>query len=312
MDQKYLTYGSVSDHQARFAKGNASNKRPALIVLGVCVFLPWLLFASTYWVRSFELRYAAERHAETYNTVDFVDDVLVYCLLLPVIVSAIITFGLVRDGKSRDPLVMLTPTGILAWSLAFYFGDRNYQARMRPYYEISDLNVYPSVDPARYEGSQLMDAGMIQFTPGSRLWLERSVGFMNEDVHCVAPIHRPNSNQTTFDFWAVGVNCCSAHRPDFRCGEYTNPRARWGLRMMNDNSEGQDETENFRLAVKEAEAAYGLRAPHPVFLYWLEDPMTEVDATQESGYKVFLTWVFCYFSVQLFLVLFIYGVLTEI
>merc|ERR1719502_1744702 len=112
---------------------------------------------------------------------------------------------------------------------------------------------------------------MIQFTKGSSLWLQRSIGFKNEDVYCVAPIRSANNTQSTFDFWAVGINCCSGHAPDFQCGEFSNPMARSGLRVM--DLQARD---NFRLAVKEAEAAFNIQAPHPVFMHWMMDPQAEV------------------------------------
>ena len=38
---------------------------------------------------------------------------------------------------------------------------------------------------------------------------------------------------STYDFWAVGVNCCGA-AADFKCGEFSNPKAHAGLRLMSD------------------------------------------------------------------------------
>merc|ERR1719401_3270115 len=133
-----------------------------------------------------------------------------------------------------------------------------------------------------------MDAGMVEFTSGSRVAVEKSIGFKNENIYCVAPIQLTAAGKQvptkTYDFWAVGINCCSGHVPDFACGEYSNPLAKWGLRMLDD-----DAREMFRLAVKEAEATYNLKSSHPIFLHWMSDPHAEVDAYQNDGFRYFLT-----------------------
>merc|ERR1719502_2180472 len=70
---------------------------------------------------------------------------------------------------------------------------------------------------------------------------------MNLDLYCVAPIVKGNAQLTSYDFWAVGVNCCSGAQSDFRCGEYTNPHSKSGLRLMKD-----DQRPFYRLAVQQS------------------------------------------------------------
>merc|ERR1719476_755292 len=116
-----------------------------------------------------------------------------------------------------------------------------------------------------------MDAGQLTFTPESRLDLGKSVGFKNLDIYCVAPItSTTNQPLKAYDFWAVGINCCSGHVPDFSCGDYSNPMAHYGLRLLDDSAR-----EYFRLAVQEAEATYNMKSTHPVFVHWLQDPYSE-------------------------------------
>lgn len=173
---------------------------------------------------------------------------------------------------------------------------------MRPFYDTSNLNVYQSVNPATAHGSQMMDAGRIMFTPDSHLDLTKAMGFQNVDRYCVAPISagargRNTTQLATYDFWAVGLNCCSGHGAEFRCGDHWNPKATSALRLMR-----EEERAYYRLAVQQAEAAYDIRAQHPIFLYWLQDANAELFAYQDDGFKYFLLGSLCFSCFQLFAV----------
>eukprot|EP00438_Fugacium_kawagutii_P029114 Skav233711 [mRNA] locus=scaffold2120:100002:105477:+ [translate_table: standard] len=117
------------------------------------------------------------------------------------------------------------------------------------------------VNPGREKGQQLMDAGRVYFEDGTGLDTSKSMAFRNLDRYCVAPIV----------FGQVGVNCCSGTTADFRCGEFDNPKARSGLRLMRQMpraggletasermtvtlNQGEDQRPFFRLAVQQAEA----------------------------------------------------------
>ncbi len=94
----------------------------------------------------------------------------------------------------------------------------------------------------------------VYFADNTRLDTSRSMGFKNLDLYCVAPIVNGNSALESYDFWAIGLNCCSGVSSDFRCGEWNNPHARSGLRLMRD-----DQRPFFRLAVQQAAAAHKLK-----------------------------------------------------
>jgi len=147
------------------------------------------------------------------------------------------------------------------------------------------------------------------FAPGTRLDTSRSMGFKNLDLYCVAPIvpgdSSTNSSSSSsggsgvtlesYDFWAVGLNCCH-NTADFRCGEFNNPNARAGLRLMRD-----DQRPFFRLAVQQAAAAHGLKANHPLFFHWTADPLGEMNGYRDAGFTYFLLGIFSHFAFNLFL-----------
>jgi len=190
---------------------------------------------------------------------------------------------------------------LLAWTLGLQSGNYSYSLYLRPFYDIDGLNTYPQVDPSKFRGSQLMDAGRIVFTKDARLDVRRSMGFKNQDTYCVAPITVGNENVTfktlpSYDFWAVGLNCCG-DKGDFRCGEYNNPNAHAGLRLMRD-----DQRDFFRLAVQQAESAFNIKSVHPVFVHFMQDPVAEALSYQEEGLRYYFVGMCLHLLLQLALV----------
>lgn len=288
LSDKYVAYGSAPVLSERKQKeGKDVQKTSTLFVLSCCLLIPLMLFVVTFWLRSFELHY----QNETFT------DIMCYFLVLAPMAFGALTFNLVNGTRDAKPMALLTSMSFVTWLLGFFMGGQNFQVNMRPFYDISRLNTYPAVDPSKYGGQQLMDAGQILFTPGTKLELKQSTGFMNGDTYCAAPIVAGNASQSTFDFWAVGINCCSAHTSDFHCGEYSNPFATNGIRLMDD-----DKREMFRLVVKKAEAEYSLKVTHPIFLYWTSDPAAEISSYEDDGMRHFVTAGFGLFCVQLFVV----------
>lgn len=284
-----------------FARGRRNANLVAIIA---CLFIPCIIFVAVSGVQTFSMHY---ENASLSQLVSMV-------LLLVVVLFAYFAVMAVRrktEGVS-EPIwyVFIFVTSLLAWIIAYTHGQSNYASNMKPYFDVQQLNVYASVDPSQYRGNQLMDAGRITFTPGSHLDLSLSMGFRNLDTYCVAPVisgRGNSSNVTTYDFWAVGLNCCSGHAPDFHCGEYNNVRAISGLRLMR-----EDQRAFFRLAVQQAEAAYGIQALHPIFMYWMQDPIAEVNAYQDDGYKYFLLGAILFAMVQLVLVVVLAVVIAKV
>jgi len=258
-----------------------------------CIGVPWMLFVFMFWLMGFHLHFKHQR------LVHFI----VFLTLFLVVLCGWRAFNAARRGAradiDRQPTwtIFLFVTMALAWLLGLLLGDLNFHFNMEPYYQLSAMKTYESVDPAATHGQQLMDAGKVIFAPGSKLDLSRSMGFRNIDVFCVAPITMSDSEATRLDFWAVGLNCCTGGEADFRCGEY-NGEAHAGVRVMR-----AEQRAFYELAVQQAEAAYKLKAVHPLFFLWMKDPVAEVDANIFEGVKQFTLGTFLYFIFQLFLVM---------
>eukprot|EP00928_Gymnodinium_smaydae_P021670 TRINITY_DN18480_c3_g1_i1.p1 TRINITY_DN18480_c3_g1~~TRINITY_DN18480_c3_g1_i1.p1 ORF type:complete len:309 (-),score=49.95 TRINITY_DN18480_c3_g1_i1:100-1026(-) len=275
--------------KAPFARGQRKNVN--LVAVLISLFGPWLLFTAMTSVLSFSIHY---------NSPGLCSFVQWFCLVV-VGFAGYAAYSAFRRGGigGGEPnwYIFLFASSLIAWVAALCAGSYNFAHNMQPYYDVMNLNVYPSVDPGSFKGQQLMDAGRIIFTPESKLDLQKSMGFRNLDVYCVAPVASSSGNMSVYDFWAVGINCCSGHTADFACGEFNNPMAHSGLRLMRD-----DLRPYFRLAVQQAEAAYNIKARHPVFLYWMQDPISEINAYQDAGFRSYLFGVFLFFSLQLFFV----------
>lgn len=187
-------------------------------------------------------------------------------------------------------------TMLLSWVLAVVLGTSNYTNNQLPYNLIDNLMQYPNADPASWSGTQLMDAGPVTFIPGSHLDLHRSIGFKNVDQYCVAPITVGTAPLNNYDFWAVGLNCCSGNSADFHCGEFDNTAARSGLRLVR-----EDQRSFYRLAVQQAEATYGIRSQHPVFFFWMQDPQAELLSYKADAVRFYWLGVVGYLALQIFL-----------
>mmetsp|Transcript_98869 Transcript_98869/g.308068 ORF Transcript_98869/g.308068 Transcript_98869/m.308068 type:complete len:333 (+) Transcript_98869:60-1058(+) len=275
------------------ARSGRRRLNPLAALAGVLV--PWMIFATVFGVMAFSVHYSSEQ--------------LCYLVLLAAFV-VVLLFGFSavnafrRRGQGQDPVwhFFLFNTGLLGWMLGSICGHEIYSRNMRPFYDMNRLNEYADIDPTATRGQQLMDAGKIRFAPGAQLDFLHSMTFKDLQSYCVAPLTRVDANGTarrtaSYDFWAVGLNCCDEWN-GFRCGEFNNPRARAGLRLMR-----EDLKPMYRLAVQQAEAAYNIRARHPVLLHWVEDPDAEAKAYAEDGARYFSMGLLCFFGFQLFAVL---------
>lgn len=210
---------------------------------------------------------------------------IVFALLLVVLVLGFYAARQWRakmKGQMREPnwSIFLFLTTALSWIAGVALGEYNYYENLSSYYQIIDLNSYTDIDPTEYTGEELMDAGRIIFTNGSHVDATLSGGFKNSYIYCVAPITTYEST-STYDFWAVGIGCCSGTSPDFHCDDYKKADAHSGLRLLDDSDRPY-----YRLAVQAAESAHNIRATFPLYFTWQEEFSLESD--KETSVKVFV------------------------
>lgn len=260
----------------------APGKRKRLNVVAMCtnIFLPWLLFLAIYTQMCFTVHYLHPRAATASVVGGFVLSLIAGCMAYR------------QKSREFDPMwfTFASLAFFLATLLAWVFGNMNFVYNMQPFYDMDNLNTYPAVNPAREKGQAVMDAGRAYFVDGAGIDMSKSIGFKNEDLYCVAPISYGGDQLATYDFWAIGLNCCSGVSADFRCGEYNNPHARAGLRLMHDA-----QRPFFKLAVEMAESAYNIKATHPLFFSWLQDPVAELNRYRDDGFQYYMIGAFSFF-----------------
>jgi hypothetical protein len=289
----FLNYGGAAGFGGAHAQANtvfAPGKRKRINIMGICtnIFAPAAMFCSLYIIMSFKFHYQNPE----------------ICWLIALVYLGICIIVGMRayriKSRDRQPYWLTFTAGALFVALltSVIFGNLNYRYNLMPFYEIQALNSYPSVDPAKDYGQQYMDAGTIFFADGTNLDITMASSFMSTDLYCVAPIVSGNDKLDHYDFWAVGTDCCSGVSPDFRCGQFNNPEARSGLRLVSES-----ERPYYRLAVQVAEAQFNIQSPHPIFVEWLVDPLAKLKELEKKGWRYFLFGVCCHFSINLFAVM---------
>lgn len=262
------------------------NLVPALLSL----FLPWVMFCFIYGLMSSSLRYHVP---EVCNALLWLSFVGVLSIGGMAMIKSMMRKMDVRQDYAPNWIIFIFLTTLVAWTVGVVLGRLNYRTFMQPYYDYNDLNSYTAVNPARTRGQQMMDAGRVTFVDNATIDLRLSMGFRNLDTYCVAPVTTSGLPLYYYDYWVVGLGCCSSRAADFHCGEYDNPRAKSGLRMMSDEMQPF-----FRLAVQQAEADHNIKADHPLFFYWTEDATDLMMASQREGYKWFLIGMLVHFAWQ--------------
>merc|ERR1719161_3308293 len=113
---------------------------------------------------------------------------------------------------------------------------------MQPYYDIENLASYVDVNPSEHKfasgeivptrGKRYLDAGIVYFKDDVILDQTKAMSFRNGDLYCVAPlISKTCKENCGYDFWAIGLNCCSDWPLTFAVASTPTPHAKSGLRL---------------------------------------------------------------------------------
>jgi len=209
-----------------------------------------------------------------------------------------------KQGTIGSRLYWLLCAGLAAaWVGGLVVGGVNFYENVRPYYDVTALNVAKNVDPIAATGAGYLDVGSVYFADGTQVREDLSLGFKDGDTYCVAPVGSESQpNATKFTFWAVGLNCCIPSPPaKFWCGMATNYyKVYAGLRWMGD-------WDKFKLGIQQAGAEYGISAESPVLLTWTRDPKADTDAMRYSGVEVYCISVAVHACLQLAVVLLVFA-----
>lgn len=274
--------------------------RKRMNVWAICinVFVPWIAFCLVFAMMSFEMHYKTPDACQTILMITVI--VLALALLLDFFWIWLKRRAGEASLAGGSWIIFLVVSCLAAVFSGVIAGNYNFWTSAELFYDITALNSYNAVDPTRMRGQELMDAGRALFVPGTHLDLTRSMGFKNMDTYCVAPITggtvAGNPPLASYDFWAVGKDCCSSSATggDFRCGQYDNANARGGLRLMRD-----EDRAFFRLAVQQAESAYQIKATHPLFFNWVEDPIEATYQFQRNAFQTYFIGMCSFFGFQM-------------
>eukprot|EP00440_Ansanella_granifera_P050623 gb/GFBE01054868.1/.p1 GENE.gb/GFBE01054868.1/~~gb/GFBE01054868.1/.p1 ORF type:complete len:327 (+),score=66.03 gb/GFBE01054868.1/:1-981(+) len=280
------------------APNNMGRRRMNLVASVFALFLPWGLFCGVFALQSFSLRYTSPALC-TGITVAIGVPLFLFTAWKIFWSLKTLIYGqpFVDTGSNTLWTLFIGVTMCVAFALAVLGGSYNYNQYMRPIFDVTALNSYVSVNPTTMRGQELMDAGKVQFVSGANLDFRLANGFKNTDVYCVAPITVDNAVLSSYDFWAVGKNCCSDQQADFKCGAYNLEGAKGGVRVTSDA-----DRDFYRLAVQQAQSSHAIKAIHPLFFTWTTDASTSVEDAERAGYQGLLVGMFGHFLFQSLLV----------
>lgn len=276
-------------HRQRSVFSPGHRLRMNILPMFLNVFVPWGVFVTVLGISSFWMMY-------THAGLGLSLIGLCFCIWLLAVLIAV-------NRRKYDPEPAWFTYFCIMFGLAIFsawiIGSDIFQRWTLPYLALKDLKVLGHLDASKELGQNVMDAGIVYFADGNKIDAMRSWHFKQGAVYCVAPIIKGEMGKGTpetgsFDFWAVGKDCCSVSSSDFRCGAYNNPLARSGIRILDDK-----DRQFYRLAVEQAETLYGVMATHPVFFEWSQDPLAVVNSWNAKAFTTFVICVIAAFVLSL-------------
>lgn len=266
--------------------------RMNVIPMFIGTFLPWGFFIVCFGVLASSLTY-------NHPIVVAVIIVLVVIFWLGTAYSAVRAR---RDDPDPTWFTYLAIAIFIAIVAGIALGAYNYITYLEEYYEVMDLKVITNINVTTEKGQDVMDAGVLQFSEGTMLSDDMAWHFKYSTTYCITPVISNSSVLTvapmlSYDFFAVGTDCCSETASDFRCGDYDDLSVRSGLRIIDDTA-----IKYYTLAVEQAISLYSINSPHPIFFQWLSEPLTEVNSWKTSSTRNFVGGIAFAFVTSLFFV----------
>jgi len=181
---------------------------------------------------------------------------------------------------------------VTATILGALIGDYLWSTCWGPYYELKKLQEYKDINPGNIPGVRIQDAGLVTFT--DFVEMDRSKGgcFMNKgNTYCVAPIVNGGEvkyglsgtpRTGAYDYFAVGINCCTCPNRDFQCGDWRNPLANGGIRSLDYKSRPY-----YSLALDDWKSSYGKNVKNPLFFEWVQGPEWVWKGMWNRGLQIF-------------------------
>lgn len=215
--------------------------------------------------------------------------VILFCMLFVRLLSLILFGAAVISGKYLKPFYRASViwygwwpfwlffVSVVAAAVGYHVGTYLWEHYLHPYCEYKGLQHYRGINPNVIAGQRLLDSGLVDFT--SNVNIDRAKGgcFMARgDTYCVAPIVQgaevlydvggiPRTG--SYDYFAVGKNCCSCPNHDFQCGDWKNPFAHGGIRSLDEKARPF-----YKLALADWQAAYQKASKDPLFYEWVQEP----------------------------------------
>jgi len=282
MHAEYGTTDGFGDSRSLGQKALPRRWRLNSIAMVEAVLVPSSIFIVVYWLLSFQAH-------------DYYPTQTVALALLCILVPAGLWHRVwvqqtdMRDLSHREPnwFFFLAAACSVAWLSGFALGTINWTTFMHRYYQYSDLAMITGVSTRATPGGAVLDAGVIEFTHNTDVSEDLNMGYKAGDLFCVAPIVTRAVNSSapaTYDYWAVGMNCCDPFKAKiFQCGDVLEDQARGGLRLMDTS-----DISSFRKAIQMAEQEYHIKAGNnPLLLFWEGDAIKEIELAYATGWKAF-------------------------
>jgi len=188
-----------------------------------------------------------------------------------VCISIGVLFNIWKLLRARPYKDYFATTYLLALIISSTVGFFTYDLCLHSYWESRDLLISTNVLPSEDAGG-FTDVGEIIFADEARLDFSKALGYKDGAVYCVVPIRDNGADGQKVQFWAVGVDCCSA-RGAFTCDDAFDPKAKAGIVLRNLGTMNSKWHPQYQDAVKQAEAAFELvSAKTPVYVQWVASP----------------------------------------